>query len=215
MKIAKIFLTASILFVLSQSTAWAADATCYTLEVPLGTFTQACGPAEYLTKIYTISVGVAVALAVVMIVYAGIIYTTSGDNASKQKEAKTQITQAIFGLAILLASYLILNTINPDLVNLGLIQSRIQGKAGGIDIALPPGANVPSEFCALCTSGASESYDKCIAKAANNSKNSDSSNYEKMKTSCETKKQECLNYYQCGFSGSGGGSGGGGASGGW
>lgn len=214
MKIAKIFLTASILFVLSQSTAWAADATCYTLEVPLGTFTQACGPAEYLTKIYTISVGVAVALAVVMIVYAGIIYATSGDNASKQKEAKTQITQAIFGLAILLASYLILNTINPDLVNLGLIQSRIQGKAG--ELNLTPLPNVPpSLFCALCISGASESYDKCIAKAANNSKNSDSSNYEKMKTSCETKKQECLNYYQCGFSGSGGRSGGGGASGGW
>jgi len=119
MKTAKIFLTASILFVLSQSAVWAADASCHILEVPLGNFTQACGPAEYLTKIYTISVGVAVALAVVMIVYAGIIYITSGDNASKQKEAKSQITQAIFGLAILLASYLILRVVNPDLTNLG------------------------------------------------------------------------------------------------
>lgn len=119
MKIAKIFFSALILFVLSQMTAWAADSVCHTLEVPLGSFTQACGPAEYLTKIYTISVGLAVVLAVVMIVYAGIIYATSGDNASKQKEARSQITQAIFGLAILLASYLILRTVNPDLTNLG------------------------------------------------------------------------------------------------
>lgn len=126
MKIAKIFLIASILFVLSQSTVWAATtatSTCHILEVPLGTFTQACGPAVYLTKIYTISVGVAVALAVVMIVYAGIIYITSGDNAGKQKEAKSQITQAIFGLALLLASYLILRTVNPDLTNLGKWQN--------------------------------------------------------------------------------------------
>jgi cytochrome bd-type quinol oxidase subunit 2 len=124
MKIAKIFLIASILFVLSQSAAaWAADGSCHTLEVPLGNFTQACGPAEYLTKIYTISVGVAVALAVVMIVYAGIIYISSGDNAGKQKEAKSQITQAIFGLILLLASYLILRTVNPDLTDLGKWQN--------------------------------------------------------------------------------------------
>ncbi len=123
MRITKIFLSVVMLFALSQATVLAADSSCHTLEVPLGTFKEACGPADYLTKIYTISVGVAVALAVVMIVYAGIIYATSGDNASKQKEARSQITQAIFGLAILLASYLILRVVNPDLTDLGKWQN--------------------------------------------------------------------------------------------
>lgn len=127
MKIAKILVILGFFLSFRQIASAAEVCTappgCHCLEIPLGTFIQACGPAEYLTKIYTISIGVAVALAVVMIVYAGIIYITSGDNASKQKEAKSQITQAIFGLALLLASYLILRTVNPDLTNLGKWQN--------------------------------------------------------------------------------------------
>ncbi len=158
MKIAKIFLSVLILFTLSQATAWAADGNCHTLEVPLGTFTQACGPAEYLTKIYTISVGLAVVLAVVMIVYAGIIYATSGDNASKQKEARSQITQAILGLAILLASYLILRTVNPDLTNLGKWENLPVQQ-------VPPAAGIASnsEECQAKRSASAS----CVAKNCN------------------------------------------------
>lgn len=217
-KVKFIFWLSALLLLLTSfsSSVLAADGDCpskanYDLEINLPFIkSPVCGPAAYLSGLYQLAVGVAVALAVVIIVYAGIIYASSGDNASKQKEAKTQITQAIFGLAILLASFLILNTINPDLVNLGLIQSRIQGKAGEINLSPPPNAEIPSEFCKYCLSGASESYDKCIERALNNSKNSSSANYLTMKEECETKKDACLRAYNCYAAGGGGGGGGGG-----
>ncbi len=90
------------------------------LEIPLPFIDQCPStPADYLSGLYKLALAIAVIAAVAMITIAGIQYATSGDNASKQKEARNQITDAIIGLIILLASVLILRTINPDLVNLG------------------------------------------------------------------------------------------------
>lgn len=48
----------------------------------------------------------------------GIMYILAAGNAAKVEDAKDTILQALFGLGILLVSYLLLRTINPDLVNL-------------------------------------------------------------------------------------------------
>ena len=80
------------------------------------------GPADYLSGIYKLSLGVGVFLAAVVIVRAGIKYAISGDNATKQKDAKDDIFQAIFGLVVLFGSVIILRTINPDLTDLGKLQ---------------------------------------------------------------------------------------------
>ena len=80
------------------------------------------GPADYLSGIYKLSLGVGVFLAAMVIVMAGIKYAISGDNGSKQKEAKDDIFQAIFGLVVLFGSVIILRTINPDLTDLGKLQ---------------------------------------------------------------------------------------------
>lgn len=57
-------------------------------------------------------------LAFAMIVYAGFQYLTAGGNTAQQKEAKERIVSAIIGIVLLFAFYIILNTINPDILNI-------------------------------------------------------------------------------------------------
>lgn len=52
----------------------------------------------------------------VMFFYSGFLWLTAAGNTSKIGEAKTHITNAVFGAILLLSSYLILYTINPDFV---------------------------------------------------------------------------------------------------
>jgi len=58
--------------------------------------------------------------AFAMIVYAGFQYLTSGGNATQQKDAQNRIIGAIIGIILLFAFYIILNTINPDILNTSL-----------------------------------------------------------------------------------------------
>ena len=55
-------------------------------------------------------------LAFAMIVYGGIEYMISAGNAEKQKSAQQHIIGAVIGLVLLFAFWLILNTINPDIL---------------------------------------------------------------------------------------------------
>lgn len=75
-------------------------------------------PAGLVNKIYLYALGVVGAIAMGVLVYGGILHTISAGNSSKQQDAKEWITGAIWGLALLLGAYLILWTINPDLVSL-------------------------------------------------------------------------------------------------
>ncbi len=78
------------------------------------------GIAQYIKTIYQFSLGIGALLAVAMIVFGGIEYTVSAGNVSKQQEARDRILNAVYGLALLMAAVLILFTINPNLVKLGL-----------------------------------------------------------------------------------------------
>lgn len=59
-------------------------------------------------------------LAFVMIVYAGFQYLTSGGNTAQQKDAQERIISAIIGIILLFAFWIILNTINPDILKTGI-----------------------------------------------------------------------------------------------
>ncbi len=61
---------------------------------------------------------IAGAAAFIMIVVGGFRYLTSMGNPSKMGDAKSQVFNALIGLVLLLASFLILNTIGPELVEL-------------------------------------------------------------------------------------------------
>jgi len=56
--------------------------------------------------------------AFIMIVWGGVKYLTSAGDPARTKDAKNQVFMAILGLIILFASWMILNTINPQLVEL-------------------------------------------------------------------------------------------------
>ena len=89
----------------------------YTLLVGLpgmeeGTKTDLGG---YLSNLFIILIGVAGVLAVVMIIIGGVMYMTAEASGTKT-DAKKKITNAIFGLILALSSYLLLNTIDSDLV---------------------------------------------------------------------------------------------------
>lgn len=80
------------------------------------------GIAAYVRRIYQFSVGIAGVLAVGMIVVGAIMISISGGSPDKQKEGRDYITSAIWGVVLLLGSYLILRTINPRLVALSELE---------------------------------------------------------------------------------------------
>jgi hypothetical protein len=54
--------------------------------------------------------------AFIMILFAGFQYLTAGGNSNQQKEAQERIFNAIIGIILLFSFWLILNTINPDIL---------------------------------------------------------------------------------------------------
>ena len=72
----------------------------------------------YLSNIYALGIGLAGVLAVLMIVIGGIQYVGSGMSPSGKNDARDRITNAILGLLLALHSWIILNTIDPNLVSL-------------------------------------------------------------------------------------------------
>ena len=69
-------------------------------------------------QIYLIALGIVGALALGMIIFGGLQYSMSAGDPGRQKDARDRITQALWGVVLLLAAYLILKTINLELVNL-------------------------------------------------------------------------------------------------
>ncbi len=93
----------------------------------------ATNPADFVGRFYKIALGVVGGAALGVLVYGAVLWTVSGAISSKQ-DAMEWIWAAIWGIVLLLAAYLILNTINPDLINL---KNPILPKAsaGNIDIS--------------------------------------------------------------------------------
>ena len=115
-----IFSLLFLFLILSFGIASAEDGVQYNLIQPLPGLQSVSGSnpfLQYIQKIIPILLGLAAVLAVVMITFYGIEYAISEAVGTKQ-QAIEGIQQAILGLMLALASWLILNTINPQLVNL-------------------------------------------------------------------------------------------------
>lgn len=76
-------------------------------------------PVNLVKNIYGVSIAVGAVIAVAMIIWAGLEYATVEAFGSKS-DAKERWTHAIYGLLLLLSAYVILRTINVDLVNVNL-----------------------------------------------------------------------------------------------
>lgn len=71
---------------------------------------------QLIQMIFAWSLGILGISVFVMFFYSGFLWLTAAGNTSKIGEAKTHMTNAVFGAILLLSSYLILYTINPDFV---------------------------------------------------------------------------------------------------
>ena len=75
------------------------------------------GLPSYVKYIFNFAIAISGILAFGSLVYGGVLYITSGTDPSKLKSAKDQITGAFFGIVLLFASFMILVTINPKLLD--------------------------------------------------------------------------------------------------
>jgi len=113
----KIKIFGSIVFLAYFCLVFFADAN-YTLLEPIGDISNVeTGEfGLYLSEIFILSLQLATALAVLMISFGGFKYLTVESFIGKADAQKT-INNAVIGLFILLTAWLLLSTINPDLVN--------------------------------------------------------------------------------------------------
>ena len=94
----------------------------------------------YIPAVVKLIIGIAGALAVIRIIFGGIKYMTS-DAFEQKSDAKETITNAIIGLLLAMSAYIILFTINPNLVNLKL---SIEGLRVGSAIDTNLGSTTPT-----------------------------------------------------------------------
>ena len=71
---------------------------------------------EYFKYIFNFLIWVSGIIALVVLVSSGMNYLTSTGNPEAMNEAKSKIGAALLGILILFGSYLVLITINPDLI---------------------------------------------------------------------------------------------------
>ncbi len=104
------------------------------------------GFADYLKIIFRLAIGVIGVVSVLMIVISGIEYMGS-ETPFIKGQAKTRLTGAIVGLLIALTSVILLQTIDPTLINLtlGLPQATLQA-----DI---PQTAIDGKFCTKTVGG--------------------------------------------------------------
>ncbi len=114
----KIFLILAVLFLnlLIISPALAATSTNYVPLVSIPGVDPNAGVLTYLSGLYNFLISVVGILAMAVIIYGGMRYLTSAGNPSSVEEAKDAITSAVTGLILALMSWLILSTINPDIL---------------------------------------------------------------------------------------------------
>lgn len=102
----------------------------YKLLAPLpgiGTFFDYSQPDAFqnlINQLIKLFFGIITVYAVLVTIYWGIVYMTTEKEFMKS-ESKTKITNAIIAIVLALSSYLILNTINPDLVNLNVGADKV------------------------------------------------------------------------------------------
>lgn len=75
--------------------------------------------ANFFNNLYKYLIGLAAILAVIEIIWGGLEISTK-DSVSKQSDGKERITQAIFGLVLVLSPVLVFSIINPNILNLSL-----------------------------------------------------------------------------------------------
>ena len=99
-----------------------AQATIHISPAIPGVSSNAAGasPGAWVANFYQFALLISGVLAFGAIVYGGVLHAISAGNPSKQSEGKSWIWSALIGLLLLGGAYIILNTVNPRLLDLNL-----------------------------------------------------------------------------------------------
>ncbi|MBI3952404.1 MAG: hypothetical protein HY336_00420 [Candidatus Doudnabacteria bacterium] len=90
-----------------------------------------------INQIYTWSLGAAALLALLMIILGGYSIMTAQGNGEQATKGKEYIYSAVIGLLLLFTAYLLLRTINPDLVNFQISGQCLDGAGNPVNAADP------------------------------------------------------------------------------
>lgn len=124
---------------------------------PVGTFDVSSGKMisnllpRYIRSLYNYGLAIAGILATIVLMGGGVIWMMSGGDSGKVSQAKELITGSISGLLILVVAWIILNTINPNLVNLKGIETQVVKKVAYCCDSTK--GNIPMDKDGKCTSG--------------------------------------------------------------
>lgn len=72
---------------------------------------------ECISRVYIWSLGLSALLAVIMSVFGGYLVMSARGNGAQVSRGKSFIGTSLIGMVLLMCAYLLLNTINPDLLN--------------------------------------------------------------------------------------------------
>ena len=84
---------------------------------------------KYLPAVFNLAVGIAAGLAFVMITFGGITYAVS-DSITGKEDGRKWIENALWGLLLVIGAYVILYTINPQILDFKLTIPRPKIEAG-------------------------------------------------------------------------------------
>jgi len=91
----------------------------FTLSVNFGAATTVVDLSDYIAIVYQYAIGIGGMVAAVMMMIGGMMYLTAADS-DRISRGKQFIVDALTGLFVILGAYMLLNTINPDIVSLAL-----------------------------------------------------------------------------------------------
>lgn len=80
---------------------------------------------QYIRAFYQFSIAAGILIATVLIMIGGMIWVTSAGNPGRIDKAKSYIIDSIIGVILLISAYTILQVLNPNLVALPDIKSRL------------------------------------------------------------------------------------------
>ena len=106
----------------------------------------------FIQKVFIFALTIGAIIALVRFMWAGYLYMGSEMWSSKTK-AREIFTNIVFGLLLLMAIWLILNQINPQLLNLNILKTIESNKSTGL--TAPPGSLIgPSNCGGACPASA-------------------------------------------------------------
>lgn len=151
-----------VVFGLGISFAHAQTSTSTIVDVRFPGQSDSSSVQEYIANMYKFALAIAGFLALAMITWGAIVYTTSAGSPDRQNEGKDIIISALWGVLLLVGSYLILNTINPRLTRLGegFFSTSTGSGLGGFQCPLPgqPPAPANKIYIAQASSTAPNGY---------------------------------------------------------